>query len=206
MNNTLKRFLLVAATLLAAGCATNATVYSSKLAPAAKSPTGFDVIYVERTLTTAGAKDPVNDTLGRFGYYDIGPSLLEHGPRMFKANGFDARFSHMSLPAGKSAMRSGALSGSPLSLEFSQGRVTTQGAVRTVQLLLIATLFDPTGKERAWTGQFRIFLGHDPALGVAKTTQVGRPFVEDVLGLVLEQMAKDQVVALKGAVVRPATR
>jgi hypothetical protein len=78
--------------------------------------------------------------------------------------------------------------------------------VRTVSLLLVATLYDQQlGKQRVWTGQFRIHLGHDPALGVGKTTSVDQQFVEDLLVIVLEQVSKDQVVALKGSkVVRPS--
>jgi hypothetical protein len=154
--------------------------------------------------TAPGARDPINNVIAKFGYFDLGPQLAEHGPRIFSANGMEAKFHHP--PGGSDIIQRSKLA-SPLVLQFTQGRISSQGpVVRTVSLLLVATLYDQRlGKQRVWTGQFRIHLGHDPALGVGKTTSVDQQFVEDLLVIVLEQMSKDQVVALKGSkVVRPS--
>lgn len=196
-------FVFVWASILV-GCASNSIVYSKKMVQTIPPLNSFNIVYIERNLLSKSNanSDPVSGDVAKFGYYDIGQSIVEYGPTVFQDNGFTANFSKTvmsELAAGK--LSNFDKNSNTLSLEFQQGRIVTQGAVKTVSLLLVANLYRKEGFVRIWNGQFRIHLGNDPALGYAKTTRVDKEFIESLLVTVLTQLAKEELIVLKGGVV-----
>lgn len=204
----LKITLVIVGIAILEGCASNAVVYSNKMIQTISPLNNFNVVYIERNLLSESIlksspkSEPFNFEIARYGYYEIGQSFIEYGSDIFRINGMTANFSKTilsELAAGKLANYD--KNSNTLSLEFQQGRVVTQGAVKTVSLLLVANLYRKEGFVRVWNGQFRIHLGNDPAFGVAKTTRVNKEFIESLLSLVLTQMAKEELIVLKGGTV-----
>jgi hypothetical protein len=202
-------FLLAFAIAGLSGCGTNGVVHAEKHVTNASKVSAVDVLYVERNLLSPSAAGaPVDRTITKFGYFEIGPKLGEFGPTLLRANGLSGTFRHMpaadlvagSLPASKAS--------SPmLVLEFRQGRVLTQGTVQSLTMMLNATLYDAAGKSRIWSAQFASHLGDDPALGIMKSTKVNQAYVEGLLAMVLDQLARDELLVLSnGKVVQPGAQ
>lgn len=186
------------------GCETNPVVYSSRLTDGAISKNTLDVYYIDRNLVSKDGKanasskvdaSPVNDHLARFGYFDMGPKLVEFGPNVLKTRGLQGTFHHvLENEFTNSTLTRSDSRGNPLVLEFRHGRIVRTNHVVTAYMLFTATLYDATGTKRTWTGQFRSNLGNDPALGILKVVTVDQTYIESLLSLVLEQMAKDGVI------------
>src|SRR5207248_2616090 len=136
--------------------------------------------------------------LTNVGYYAFGKQLEQHAPGFFRANGFDATV--QVAPSGSASVPSSPTPGMmPLKLEFTDGTFKAYSAspVKSVDLTLLAALFDESGKDVVWTGRFRTRLGHDTLGLLTGVKRVDQRYVEELLATVLTQMAKDQVVALK---------
>lgn len=190
------------------GCESNPVAYSSRLTGGVVTQNTLDVYYVDRNLVSKDGKanssqkedtSPVNNHLARFGYFDIGPKLIEFGPNVLKTKGLQGTFQHvLENQFSSSTITRSNTKGNPLVLEFRHGRVVRTNHVVTAYMLVAATLFDTTGAKRIWTGQFHSTLGNDPALGILKVTTVDQRYIEELMSLVLDQMAKDGVIALSG--------
>lgn len=201
--NRARRLWLAASSLAVSACASNALLHSEKHVASTPASTALNVIYLERNLLPSGAaanglSQSALPVFAKFGYFEIGPKMIEFGPAMFKQNSLAGSFKQ--LPAvdfdlGKQATN--ATGTNTLVLEFKQGRVLAQGMVRTITLMLNVTLHAANSDLRLWSAQFDMHLGNDPALGLAKTTNVDQAFIEGLLALVLEQMNKERLVALK---------
>lgn len=194
-----RRLVLLCIVFAMAGCAGNCVLRSETHIPNTKATTSFNVLYIERNLTSDSPPpkaivSPVNETIAKFGYFEIGPKLKEFAPPLFKANGLSGTAAH--IPSSQEQAASPFRN--TLVLEFRQGQILKQGGVNTVTMMLNATLYDLEGTKRVWSGQFWTHLGDDPGLGVLKTATVNQQFIEGVLAMVLEQMAKDKVIALPG--------
>ena len=184
----------------------------------------MDVYYVERNIdlsattsqSTQQKKAPasldepsgVRAAIAKFGYFEVGPKLTEFGPAMFKANGLVGSFRQLQASDFSPATLSKqANSANSLVMQLSWDKMQTQGFVKSLAMRLSATLYDPTGKTRLWSGQFNSALGDDPALGKLMTTRVDRAYVEGLLGSVLDQMSKDQIIELRSdKSIRPGSK
>ena len=210
--------------LALAGCETNTVLHSEKHVTNVAKLKAMDVYYVERNIdlsattsqSTQQKKAPasldersgVRAAIAKFGYFEVGPKLIEFGPAMFQANGVVGSFRQLQASDFSPATLSKqANSASSLVMQLSWDKMQTQGFVKSLAMRLSATLYDPTGKTRLWSGQFNSALGDDPALGKLMTTRVDRAYVEGLLGSVLDQMSKDQIIELRSdKSIRPGSK
>ena len=210
--------------LALAGCETNTVLHSEKHVTNVAKLKAMDVYYVERNIdlsattsqSTQQKKAPasldersgVRAAIAKFGYFEVGPKLTEFGPAMFQANGLVGSFRQLQASDFSPATLSKqANSASSLVMQLSWDKMQTQGFVKSLAMRLSATLYDPTGKTRLWSGQFNSALGDDPALGKLMTTRVDRAYVEGLLGSVLDQMSKDQIIELRSdKSIRPGSK
>lgn len=210
--------------LALAGCETNTVLHSEKHVTNVAKLKAMDVYYVERNIdlsattsqSTQQKKAPasldersgVRAAIAKFGHFEVGPKLTEFGPAMFQANGLVGSFRQLQASDFSPATLSKqANSASSLVMQLSWDKMQTQGFVKSLAMRLSATLYDPTGKTRLWSGQFNSALGDDPALGKLMTTRVDRAYVEGLLGSVLDQMSKDQIIELRSdKSIRPGSK
>lgn len=182
------------------GCAKSNLVHSQMHVTGVPKTSNINIYYIERNFlsSTDRAKlSPTNKTVTKFGYFEIGSELLEVGPKLFDLNGLTGNFQLLSnLNIAPDTVSKLATSSEFLVLEFTHGRIHKQDLVESIVLMLKATLYDETGTKRIWSGLFGMHLGNDPALGLLKTTRVDQKFIQNLLALVLEEMAKKQLVEL----------
>lgn len=207
-------FIITLTILVLTGCETNTVLHSEKHVANVAKLKALDVYYVERNLdmsaTTSQSaqqkkapasldeRSSIRTAIAKFGYFEVGPKLTEFGPAMFQANGLAGTFRQLQASDFTSTTLSKPTnSASSLVLQLTWDKMQTQGFVKSLVMRLGATLYDPTGKTRLWSGQFNSALGDDPALGKLMTTRVDRAYIEGLLGTVLDQMSKDQLIELR---------
>ncbi len=184
------------------GCVGTSTLYSNVFVKPSQPPTEIRVLYLENQLVTSSSDTDL--AIAALGYNDLPELLKERVPIVFGMNKISTAYATIprsnygqkeAIEAVKWARKAG--SNPPLLIiQVVEGTVQTSNQYSniTVRLKMHANLFESNATTRIWTGQFQ------NTLSKALLGRIGfdNEFVDKLLGVVLEQMASDGIIALPG--------
>lgn len=177
-----------------AGCATTEAVGVVARRPSAPIKE-MDLLYVESEVRTGGIDGKRVTELEELGVYAWGPIVADQVAPIWTANGLVG--TGRSVPSG-SNVNALAVQRPTLVVKLASARVTTQGFVKTVNVLFSVSVIEPrAGKmETLWTGSATAPLGHDPLLGVLSKSNADAAAATRLLVDVLKALNKQELLAL----------
>lgn len=202
----ISRSLLMLALLFLAACTGTSTLYSKTLVKPTQTITDLRVLYVENKLVTNKLERNVdfgkNRALASIGYDDLPELLKERAPIVFGLNGVTTSYATTNKVANSNAdlftsiqWSDNTKANSPLLvIQVVDGSMQKYQSTTNFYLNMNATLFESKSNLRLWTGQFQNMLSI-AALGGAV---FDNGFADNMLKIILDQMAQDGIVKLKG--------
>lgn len=187
----ISRLIGAIALLVLGGCATTSTLYSNTFVKPSGPVSRLNVLYIESNLVFKGT----NTTLQFYdiGYTDLPELLRERVPIVFGLNGIEAECEAARSRDLARQWANNKGNSMLLTLQIIDGQVVSGSHTpRTTSLNLQANLIDPATRLRQWTGQFRNTFVAPPA----GKNGFDNAFVDHMLKIVLEQLARDGIVRL----------
>lgn len=191
--------VLISLTSLLSGCAGTSTLYSNTFVKPSRPLTEMKVLYLENLLVSTRSK--MSDNFAQIGYTDLPELLRERVPIIFGLNNINSDYATFQR---KDFGQTEAINtikwandnskNSPvLTIQVVDGTVVSGSRTpHTVNLNMHANLIDTKTNTRQWTGQFRNRFVQPPV----GRSGYDKPFVDNLLKTILEQMAKDGFVNL----------
>jgi hypothetical protein len=166
---------------------------------------GLNVVYIERLLTPQDSNDAqqsAEQLLTMYGYQDISRQLSEYACGFLKTRGLDALVEVVSARDARpdvSPRPEFAIRRETLVLEMGSAQYIRRGQSAYVNLMLHASVRRDSDYRPIWTGRFPLNLGDDPgsnraAAKLATVGRVDRQFIEKMLALITDQLAKDKLI------------
>jgi hypothetical protein len=166
---------------------------------------GLNVVYIERLLTPQDSNDAqqsAEQLLTAHGYQDISRQLTAHACGFLKTRGLDALVEVVSARDARpdvSPRPEFAIRREILLLEIGSAQYIRRGQSAYVNLMLHASVRRDSDYRPFWTGRFPLNLGDDPsnnrpAAKMATVARVDRQFIENMLALITDQLAKDKLI------------
>ena len=201
--------VLLASTMLLAGCLGTAALNSNTFVKPAAPITALKVLYVQNNLV---GNRGGTASLSGIGYESLPKLLEDRVPLVLGLNKISAQFNSIqkidgvpnNLITGLKWGGAESANAPLLTIQIINGTVlrAMAGGATDYHLTMQVTLFDSTGRTMLWTGQFKNMLSI-AMLGVVK---FDNDFVDKMLKTVLEKMASDEIIKLaSGNAIIPAS-
>lgn len=199
--------MLINLTLLVSGCAGTSTLHSNAFVKPSQPLTEMKVLYLNNLLSSS--RSGMSDNFAEIGYNDLPKLLRERVPIIFELNNINSDYatSQKDIYGKTEAINTIKWANNHshnfplLTIQVVDGRVISGSRTpRTVDLNMHVNLIDTKTNVRQWTGQFRNHFVQPPV----GRSGYDKPFVDNLLRTILEQMAKDGFVSLpEGKAVLP---
>lgn len=176
-------FCTLICSMLLTSCATsNAPVNSFRYMTPEQAPTSFELKYVpDPQMSKENLSEKYYEAYESLGYFEIERLLQDSGIPYLQRNGFN---NTATTSASKNL----------LEFQFQSTNFSMLPGKSATPVMAYATLYDATGKQKIWSGEYRLNLGGDYFWGSMNIQRVNKRLIENLLFLMLKQMKTDGII------------